>query len=106
MKSDAPQMVRCSLERPALKSRVLASDSGTRAEPVIMRTATCSDPSAVSGTHNFPNPFHQMSTELKSEAADVSLVLDARARQVLNAIDDGVYCLDPQGNTIFVNEAA
>jgi len=29
-----------------------------------------------------------------------------RAPDILNAVDDGVYCLDPEGRTIFVNEAA
>ena len=33
-------------------------------------------------------------------------LLRERAEQVLNAIDDGVYFLDPLGNTVFVNEAA
>ena len=32
--------------------------------------------------------------------------LRERAEQVLNAVDDGVYFLDPLGNTVFVNEAA
>ena len=35
-----------------------------------------------------------------------TVLLYERADQVLNAIDDGVYLLDPLGNTIFVNEAA
>ena len=29
-----------------------------------------------------------------------------RAPDVLNAVDDGIYCLGPQGRTIFVNDAA
>ena len=33
-------------------------------------------------------------------------LLRERAEMVLNAIDDGVYFLDPLGNTVFVNEAA
>ena len=39
-------------------------------------------------------------------AARAVSLLRERAEQVLNAIDDGVYFLDPQGNTVFVNEAA
>ena len=33
-------------------------------------------------------------------------LIESRAVDVLNAIDDGVYFLDPQGRTIFVNSAA
>jgi PAS domain S-box-containing protein len=33
-------------------------------------------------------------------------LIQTRAVDVLNAIDDGVFCLDSQGRTIFVNEAA
>ena len=32
-------------------------------------------------------------------------LLQDRSIQILNAIDDGVYCLDHEGQTIFVNEA-
>ena len=39
-------------------------------------------------------------------AAHAVSLLRERAEQVLNAIDDGVYFLDPQGNTVFANEAA
>lgn len=39
-------------------------------------------------------------------AARAISLLRERAEQVLNAIDDGVYFLDPLGNTVFVNEAA
>ena len=39
-------------------------------------------------------------------AARAITLLRERAEQVLNAIDDGVYFLDPLGNTVFVNEAA
>ena len=39
-------------------------------------------------------------------AARAVVLLRERADQVLNAIDDGVYFLDPEGNTVFVNEAA
>jgi PAS domain S-box-containing protein len=38
-------------------------------------------------------------------AAALQLIRD-RAPDILNAVDDGVYCLDPEGRTIFVNEAA
>jgi PAS domain S-box-containing protein len=37
--------------------------------------------------------------------ADALRLLRDRGSQILNAIDDGVYCLDTQGRTIFVNEA-
>jgi PAS domain S-box-containing protein len=40
-----------------------------------------------------------------NEAAALRL-LSERSDQILNAIDDGVYCLDASGNTTFVNEAA
>ena len=38
--------------------------------------------------------------------SDAVRLLRDRTDQVLNAIDDGVYVLDPSGNTSFVNEAA
>ena len=41
----------------------------------------------------------------ETTAGAISLLRE-RAEQVLNAIDDGVYFLDPQGNTVFANEAA
>jgi PAS domain S-box-containing protein len=37
--------------------------------------------------------------------ADALRLLRERGSQILNAIDDGVYCLDAEGRTIFVNEA-
>ena len=38
--------------------------------------------------------------------AEALRLLRDRGSQILNAIDDGVYCLDTKGRTIFVNEAA
>jgi PAS domain S-box-containing protein len=38
--------------------------------------------------------------------AEALRLIRERAPDVLNAIDDGVYCLDSEGRTIFVNEAA
>lgn len=38
--------------------------------------------------------------------ADALQMLHGRTAQVLNAIDDGVYFLDDQGRTVFINEAA
>lgn len=38
--------------------------------------------------------------------AEALRLIRERAPDVLNAIDDGVYCLDAKGHTIFVNEAA
>ena len=38
--------------------------------------------------------------------ADALHLLQGRTQQVLNAIDDGVFCLDHIGRTIFFNEAA
>ena len=38
--------------------------------------------------------------------AEAFRLIQTRAVEVLNAIDDGVYCLDAQGRVIFVNEAA
>ena len=37
--------------------------------------------------------------------AEALRLLRERGSQILNAIDDGVYCLDAEGRTIFVNEA-
>ena len=47
-------------------------------------------------------------TPLDAEAifTDTLHLIQTRAVDVLNAIDDGVFCLDSQGRTIFVNEAA
>ena len=46
-------------------------------------------------------------TDTPDDAANRAVsLLRERAEQVLNAIDDGVYFLDPLGNTVFVNEAA
>ena len=45
----------------------------------------------------------QSNSDLTAEA--LRLLRD-RGSQILNAIDDGVYCLDSEGRTIFVNEAA
>ena len=47
-----------------------------------------------------------MTTSPDESVARAVSLLRERADQVLNAIDDGVYFLDPQGNTVFVNEAA
>ena len=41
-----------------------------------------------------------------SQFAEAMRLIETRAIDVLNAIDDGVYFLDPQGRTIFVNAAA
>ena len=41
-----------------------------------------------------------------AQFADAMRLIQTRAEDVLNAIDDGVYFLDAQGRTIFVNEAA
>lgn len=38
--------------------------------------------------------------------AETLRLIQERAPDIINAIDDGVYCLDAQGRTIFVNEAA
>lgn len=47
-----------------------------------------------------------MTNVLDDTAARAVSLLQERAEQVLNAIDDGVYFLDPLGNTVFANEAA
>ena len=41
-----------------------------------------------------------------SQLAAAMRLIQTRAVDVLNAIDDGVFFLDPQGHTIFVNAAA
>ena len=47
-----------------------------------------------------------MTDTLDDVATRAISLLRERAEMVLNAIDDGVYFLDPMGNTVFVNEAA
>ena len=42
---------------------------------------------------------------LDAMAVDAIRLLHDRGAQVLNAIDDGVFFLDPAGHTIFINEA-
>ena len=42
---------------------------------------------------------------LDAMAVDAIRLLHDRGAQVLNAIDDGVFFLDPTGHTIFINEA-
>ena len=53
------------------------------------------------------HPLHS-TTPAESDAivADALRLIRDRAADILNAVDDGIYCLDPQGHTIFVNEAA
>ncbi|GAC1646936.1 MAG: hypothetical protein NVS4B3_00200 [Gemmatimonadaceae bacterium] len=41
-----------------------------------------------------------------ADFTDTLRLIQTRAVEVLNAIDDGVFCLDSHGRTIFVNEAA
>lgn len=45
-------------------------------------------------------------SDLDSALANTIRLLQTRAEDVLNAIDDGVFFLDHEGRTIFVNEAA
>jgi PAS domain S-box-containing protein len=49
-----------------------------------------------------------LATPPASEAAiaDALAALQGRTTQILNAIDDGIYFLDPEGRTIFLNEAS
>ena len=47
-----------------------------------------------------------MANQGSESVTDAVRLLRDRAEQVLNAIDDGVYVLDPDGNASFVNEAA
>ena len=51
-----------------------------------------------------PRPLTQPSSD--PTIADTLRLIQERAPDIINAIDDGVYCLDAQGRTIFVNEAA
>ena len=44
--------------------------------------------------------------EAESGLAEAFRLIQTRAVDVLNAIDDGVFFLDPTGRAIFVNEAA
>lgn len=39
-------------------------------------------------------------------ASEALRLIRERAPDVLNAVDDGIYCLDTEGRTIFVNDAA
>jgi PAS domain-containing protein len=43
---------------------------------------------------------------LDAIAAEATQLLQSRTTHVLNAIDDGIFCLGHDGNCIFVNEAA
>jgi PAS domain S-box-containing protein len=44
--------------------------------------------------------------EAEEVAAEAVRLLSERAEVVLNAVDEGIYCLDSRGRTTFVNEAA
>jgi PAS domain S-box-containing protein len=52
------------------------------------------------------SPLSADADEAESLAASALRLIRERAPDVLNAIDDGIYCLDPAGRTIFVNESA
>ena len=52
-----------------------------------------------------PTPV-SASKDVDAHLAGFSDLLGARAGTVLNAVDEGIYCLDAAGNTSFVNEAA
>jgi PAS domain S-box-containing protein len=52
------------------------------------------------------SPFAEGSPIAGEVNAEALRLLHDRGNQILNAIDDGVYCLDTEGRTIFVNEAA
>jgi len=51
-------------------------------------------------------PSHNTLTDSDPVVAAALRLIRERAPDILNAVDDGVYCLDAQGRTIFVNEAA
>jgi len=51
-------------------------------------------------------PSHTSAVDSDPAVAAALRLIRERAPDILNAVDDGVYCLDPQGRTIFVNEAA
>ncbi len=44
--------------------------------------------------------------EVEQFASEAVRLLSQRGELVLNAVDEGIYCLDSAGRTIFVNEAA
>jgi PAS domain S-box-containing protein len=52
------------------------------------------------------SPSSVTPTDLDPAVAGALRLIRERAPDVLNAIDDGIYCLDPHGRTIFVNESA
>jgi PAS domain S-box-containing protein len=52
------------------------------------------------------SPRTETTRDADPMVAEALRLIRERAPDVLNAIDDGVYCLDSQGRTIFVNEAA
>jgi len=51
-------------------------------------------------------PLSDTPADLDPIVTSALRLIRERAPDVLNAIDDGIYCLDPQGRTIFVNDAA
>ena len=52
------------------------------------------------------SPLSTPPTGADPVVVDALRLIRERAPDVLNAIDDGIYCLDPGGRTIFVNESA
>lgn len=51
-------------------------------------------------------PTSSASLPADAQFSEAMRLIQTRAEDVLNAIDDGVYFLDGQGRTIFINEAA
>lgn len=49
---------------------------------------------------------HQSATAMDDQVAAAIRLLQARAPEILNAVDDGVICLDAGGSVVFTNEAA
>jgi PAS domain S-box-containing protein len=47
----------------------------------------------------------QAGEQLDAREAEALRILGAQSDALLNAVDEGVYCLDADGNTLFVNEA-
>ena len=45
-------------------------------------------------------------TDVEEVVAEAVRLLGQRGELILNAVDDGIYCLDAAGRATFVNEAA
>jgi PAS domain S-box-containing protein len=57
------------------------------------------------GPHQLAPKSPDVGEQLDAREAEALRILGTQSDALLNAVDEGVYCLDPNGNTLFVNEA-